>query len=138
MGMRLKENGARSYRFPSLATGVALGGHLRQTTMRFRQRRKVGKGALASRLPGPIHIHHHEIADPRDPTIHLEWGKQWFAQRDPTETAYAAPPPFSHPERRESGTGRNARGGVGDQTVPETLAQKEQDDHKRPQSWVLH
>src|SRR5947199_8052259 len=77
-------------------------------------------------------------ADPRDPTIHLEWGKQLFAQRDPTETAYAAPPPFAHPERRESVTGRNARGGVGDQTVPETLAQKEQDDHKRPQSLVLH
>src|SRR2546430_10119257 len=61
MGMRLKENGARSYRFPSLATGVALGGHLSQTTMRFRQRRKVGKGALASRLPGPIHIHHYPV-----------------------------------------------------------------------------
>src|SRR5437764_11022713 len=122
MGMRLKENGARSYRFPSLATGVALGGHLSQTTMRFRQRRKVGKGARARRLPGSIHIHHHKVADPRDPTIHLEWGKRLCAHRDPTETACAAPPPFSHPERRESGRGRNARGGVGDQTAPETLA----------------
>src|SRR5947207_14689303 len=110
MGMRLKENGARSYRFPSLATGVALRGHLSQTTMRFRQRRKVGKGALASRLPGPIHIHPHPVLTHPIPQSTWSGESGCSLKIVPTETACGAPPPFSHPEPPESGTGQNAKG----------------------------
>src|SRR5205823_11984235 len=59
MGMRLQKRRAGAHHFPSLAPLVARSTDLIKTTMRRGQRWEVGKGSLASRLFGAVHIHDH-------------------------------------------------------------------------------